>query len=83
MYGIYCTRNTRALCARGLRYNKLMPCIPSARDITCLHPKGILTIATVAFVARALQTLALHSDSLPSNTHLGTKSFKLYGKLER
>ena len=52
-----------------------MPCIPNARDITCLHPKGILTIATVAFVARALQTLALHSDSLPSNTHLGTKSF--------
>ena len=59
-----------------------MPCIPSARDITCLHPEGILTIAVV-FVARALQTLALHSDSLPSNTHLGTKSFKLYGKLER
>ena len=36
-----------------------MPCIPSARDITCLHPEGILSIATVAFVARALQTLAL------------------------
>ena len=45
----------------------------SARDITCLHPEGILTIAMVAFVARVLQTLALHSDSLPSNTHLETK----------
>ena len=48
--------------------------IPSVGDKTCLHPEGILTIATVAFVARALQTLALHNDSLPSNTHLGTKS---------
>ena len=61
-----------------------MPCIPSTRDITSLHPEGILTIATVAFVARALQTLALHSESLPRLvvTHIWEqKSFKLYGKL--
>ena len=40
-----------------------------------INPTGMFTIAIVIFVAMVLETLALLSNSLPSNTLLQTKIF--------